>query len=413
MDNKDFDKIFSDGLEEEQDFGFQEKDWEEVSWVIHAQPKRKFVWWRWLVPVLLIAFGGVVYCLASDLKSARKEISVLHHDIGKLQIIKSDTQYQKVTIIEYDTIRKTIIDEQIVSKKRIVYIDVPGLKSESNTNKNTKSNTNLLNTSKRLGLSESLERGAEEIVEPLGAIDLLEPISLQLEDELKAGKTKEEHFYKTELKPSISKPWHKNKLKIGITNAWGVSESSTNDFYERNAGDKVKKYMLDLGVQGEWAFNHRWRVSGTVAYDRIRLLSPMLSEEVLSQLNLDPSLGNLLSSKTIQAAIHYKIGIKYYLRTHQKWLPYGGVYASAQSNRSQKISTIYTVNYQPGIVNSKTTLRKNKFRMNSLTQFFGYEFRLSDKFSWQVEQWWRINLWKTDDQMYSTFGIRNTVLYHF
>ena len=63
MDNKDFDKLFSDGLEEEQEFDFRESDWEEVSERIQTNSKRKILWWQWLIPIMLLVFSGITYCL--------------------------------------------------------------------------------------------------------------------------------------------------------------------------------------------------------------------------------------------------------------------------------------------------------------------------------------------------------------
>ena len=63
MDNKDFDKHFSDQLGQEQDFGFQEADWSDLNERMTARQgkRRRFILPFWMAAAGSILLGGIFY----------------------------------------------------------------------------------------------------------------------------------------------------------------------------------------------------------------------------------------------------------------------------------------------------------------------------------------------------------------
>lgn len=406
MDNKDFDKIFSDRLQEEQHFDFQESDWDEVVSSIQKKPRRKFLWWMWLIPFLFAGFAIVIYSLKSDLNEANKEVLNLNQKIKKLEILKSDTQYQTVTITKYDTIQKIIFEEKNFQIKGNRTQEIsPKLIS---TIKETSPKEVIKSLADSVFMDSKIDSDDKTLNE---AITLLELIDLREEGELDLPEEKEKRFYLKEISRNKEQSLFTDRLKIGLTNAWGVNEKYENGFYNSDTISSLKGFMFDFGIRSEWAFNKRWRAMATIGFERITLKGAHLSDFYRGLLVPSYS-SNFIEAMTVQTNVNYQLGIKYFLLKNKMWIPYIGTSLNAQSNLGQKITASYLVNNDYSESNS-LTIRRPDFRLNSVSQLFGFEYRISNRLSWQIEQWYRFNVWKSEGQNYARFGIRNTVLFHF
>ncbi len=423
MDNKEFDNIFAKGLREEQEFDFKELDWTEVAVRIEEDPgSKRMLWWKWLFPLLLLVAVGFIIYLSSGLNASKKEISLLKEKINSSSIAQIDTTYDKITVYEYDTIIKEVIKEKpIIQEKSLssfIYrneISSPFQSNYSQTiryNLNTKGGTNdNLNSSLISPIESKNSAIGEEQLEPI-SVDLLEPIAL-LEPEKLVSENEYEapQFYKMQMTQIKKRKWYKGRLKVGITNAWGITENKSNNYYVKNASNDVRKFMFDLGLRAEYSITEKLRAMATVSYDQIRLSAPELND--LADTLLAPDLfGELDKAKVRQSAVYYQIGLKYFTKTRRKWMPFGSLSIEAQSSVNHKLTGTFTYSYQAPVENV-VNLKRNGFQLNSLTSSFGFEYHISNQLTWQVESWSRFNLWKKEDQMYGSFGIRNTVLYHF
>ena len=400
MDNQDFDKIFAEGLGKEQEFDFRESDWMEVEEVIQAKSKDRLIWWRWLIPVLFLLFGGIIYCLLTDLREAKSEVLELTEKISRQTFEAIDTQYKKVTILEYDTIRKTIVQENIIERNIYKAVNPQHIGKETQLTKES--------TLEKANLQE--RKSYENLEKPIPVSSLseipLKEVSLDFEEE-------NEHYYLDEKQFPEKKKGLKDRLKIGLTNAWGFSEGYSRGDSLPGFNGFSKKIVFDLGLRGEWQFNNRLRVRTAVSLGYILFNTSDVGEtlRLSERVPADPE-GELANARISQTTLNYQLGIKYFLGEYKKWIPYVGLSMEARARLNQKIRASYHYVYQ--LPNTKSGSFKNSdLTLNSFIQFIGYEYQFSDRFSWQVEGWHQFNFKKEIDKIYPRFGIRNTLLYHF
>ncbi|MFT5383030.1 MAG: hypothetical protein ACI81W_000426 [Saprospiraceae bacterium] len=402
MDNQDFDKIFSGGLGEEQEFDFRESDWEEVAEAIASKSKDRLLWWRWLIPIMFIVFGSVIYCLVSDLKVTKREVLVLNEKLSARQIEKTDTLYNKITIITYDTIHQIVTKEKGRTKNNYS-VNQPIEFYNNESSFNDKSNTKRADTNENINY-----KNVAELIPVISLSEIpLKEVEIQIDKE-------EEHFYLTETQFPEKKRGIKDKFKIGLTNGWAVTENYSAIDSTSSVNGLGKKVMLDFGLRGEWAFNKHLSTIATVSIEHVRFNSfdKVVDKLAVYEAVLPDASGGLIKARTSQTNLNYKLGVKYLFGAHKKWTPYAGVNIEAQSRLIQKAEASYFYAYQE--INTKSAEYRNPdFKITALTLFAGYEYQFSGRFSWQVEAWHRFNFNKEIDQIYARFGIRNTVLYHF
>ncbi len=404
MDNRDFDKIFSDGLGEEQHFDFRESDWEEVASHIQKEPKRFFVWWRWLIPILLIVSSTVIYCLVADLRMAEKTIQSLNEKIEDQQLSSRDIVFQKNNQIGSDSSSINSFQNKLLEKEIISAKKRPPLSSESPA-------------SVKFVEEEVLHQPSEsatEYLEEQEPITLLEEIPIR-EVALELEFEKEhEHYY---LKDDYSSPKRlqvRDRLRIGLTGTWGLTEGFSSQDSTFGINNLFEKNMIELGIRAEWSFNNRWSANAILGFDYVSYNTTDSDDVSTGAIEgLSPDFGGELTNlKFSQIGFNYQLGLKYQFGSRKKWLPYLGLNIAARSNLKQKANASYFYVYQEPN-NRSAAYSKTMFKVNSISPFVGVEYRFSRDFSWQIEGVYNFNLWKTNDQLYNKLGIRNTILFHF
>lgn len=402
MDNQEFDQIFSGRLQEEQDFDFRESDWKEIAPVLAARQRRGLAWWSWLLMGLLVFALLIIYGLATELTEAKEQVTNLQVESKFSQIEKVDTVFNKITITTYDTIVKTIFKENVVLEE----------KSNSSELKNISSSIGILGPIKE-GVEKEKNQAKIESYENLESeqeLELLLPLSLNVP--LTSEKIKEEtHFEPKRIYTKPRKSIYRKTLSLGFTNAWGLTENQTNSFYQRNSENSVKRFVFDLGLRAELAWNPNLRILATVAYNQVNLKTPFVLDSLIRGGIANG--GFLDIAKVQQGAVHYELGLKYVFNNGKKWKPFGGLSVAYQSALRYRVVVTSAYSYQLDKTTNTNTIKRASFQFNSIRQFFGYEYQISDRLAWQVEQWYRFNFWKDRSQMYGAFGIRNTLVYRF
>ncbi|MFK7810108.1 MAG: hypothetical protein AB8F74_20040, partial [Saprospiraceae bacterium] len=152
MDNKDFDKIFSEKLKETQEFEYMDSDWENVAGRIQPpeEEERRFSKWFWLLGLGFLIMTGTSLYLASSLNSTNKHLVELKEAVsnqGTKTVVVPDTVFEKVTITKIDTIYKTKVVEPVAIRKSIVGNDKnEKVKTPKSTIQSYPSSTNTTNS---------------------------------------------------------------------------------------------------------------------------------------------------------------------------------------------------------------------------------------------------------------------------
>jgi outer membrane protein W len=130
MDNKDFDKLLSDKLNETQSFEYMEADWDNVAGRLTPLPKKKRRGggWLWLFGLGFLFMAATSIYLANTLNKTNKYLVELKTAVAELEqgrasqknIEKVDTIFKQVIITQYDTLNVATINNQIVPQKSIV-----------------------------------------------------------------------------------------------------------------------------------------------------------------------------------------------------------------------------------------------------------------------------------------------------
>lgn len=398
MDNQEFDKLFSDQLQEEHNFGFRESDWEEVAARLSADRRRKPIWWwRWGLGLLLLGLIGLSAYFYYQLKNTKGALSELHTKVTK---IKEEAKTAEHIIVDTIRIKDTVI-QKIPST-----VTYTSLKIER-PNVSTISKSNQLSiTNNTAPLSQEVV--AEENPESEIVTDLLPEIELKA-DSLVMTKTEKERYYLDIYQFPVKKKGIKDRLKIGFTNAVGLTQTPADDSLAWLQGLDEKRLTFDIGLQAEWLFTKRLSVLAGINYSYIGFKVSAGLDRYGGYYGIDDFTEYV---KISQTAIHYRLGFKYLHGDYQKWRPFAGLLLHAQSSQIWTSRQKFVPDFMEGqTVTTKT--RIPDFRLNALEPVLGFEYRISKTFSWQMEAWYRYHFTSREDQFYSFMGIRNTIFYHF
>ncbi len=396
MDNQEFDKIFSDKLRQEQAFDFRETDWEEVAGRIGSKTKfRRFFWWFFALALITVSLSSAyLYFKLGINQSINQQLIEQIDDLEEQyqeKAIKADTVYLKDTIYQALPPGKQKIKTQ--SGRKVI--------SSGNKHLVEKSEPLLvLEVLDSVGSSyENLSREAS--VEPFTKI-ALKAVNLHYEEE-------EERYYLEDRKFLKARKRWQDRLKIGLTTAFGITKTPATDSLAFLQGLDKKRATFDLGIQLEWALGYKIRALAGVNFSYIRFEIPGGLEDYGGYYGNTDFMENLNIS---QSAIHYRLGLKYVHQDYKKWTAYAGLLLNAQSNQNWTTRIQYLPDFMDGRL-EKSSIRDAAFRINALEPFIGLEGQISNRFSWQLETWYQYHFQQREDQIFTLTGLRTSFVYHF
>jgi len=453
MDNKDFDKIFSNKLEETQSFEFRESDWAEVSERLQ-QPKRKKRggYWFWMLGAACLVLGLSTVYLAIDLNNTKQELATIQESLQKQQQADKSTTISKTnTPIENNI---NIANNQRPEKENTVQTE--SKKNQFITNSNTESKSKTLtktydNTTNNLtSIATDLKNNTspnlttqtneKKKLETLNAATLIaneesvhrenipsvELLALNVLSAFPLEELGEESidFEPTPIIPKLKK-YTKSKNRFGITTGVSLPEklvdvSSSDGSLNRNA--------FDFGLHYSRDFFKKLNVWASVSYHTISykdkkfntlLSSNFLNAERFATLgNADPSAEITSKADARKNVLQYSLGVNYFLLQKNRWGLYAGLSAHAQTklnnkifvkdNQANSLSDSFLESYK-----EQSNKKTDAFRFHTIAAQLGYRFDLSKYLSCQLEASYQPKLAPNSTRIYEPLGLRTVVSYNF
>ncbi len=451
MDNKEFDKLFSDKLNETQSFDFDESGWNEVAEQIRPEQskKRPFPWF-WLFAFALLSLGGVCAYLMYSLHTAHNTINSIEEKLSLRENTKEDNSIEKTTLVLYDTIYKTvIIEEQQISNKYSEH-------KSSNNNQNKRLLTssgftqyyqNAFNSIQRIVIPsntifKSLEsqaqtqKGANAIEERNEEIKNINPsvasaltntykyrfaMPMQKIDPLSLTylKTtiKDPIFYfdspKNIIKKKIREPFI-DKFSIGLLA--GVAQVKNN--FDINDLNIIKKSSWNAGLRLAYQFTDHINVWSSISY-----MQQNYQETELDSLSRAPdvyypsSFNEIDRLELINEAMQVRLGLNYRFLHTNRWRTYIGLSTELEYLIRQNSTVYYTASYSPTLLNIsqviKTGLNEQSPMVNTIIPTAGFEFDITPKLTWRCEAWFKQELKTNTNHFSQPFGIQTGISYNF
>lgn len=453
MDNKDFDKIFSNKLEETQSFEFRESDWEEVSERLQ-QPKRKkrTAWWFWMLAAACLVMGLTMVYLAVDLNNTKQELANIQESLQQQSQNTTTTQNPTSPIensnnnFNNQTTQDDIL-EQINKQKPLpptklntkVNPILPTKTASNTTSTQLAPVTKLNNNSKPITtthLSEKVEtkKSTSATTKPveinklnkkytnteLLALNVLSAFPLETKGEKPIGS---EPTFDT---PLLNKQTTR-KSRLGFTAGWSLPENFID--VESNKGE-VDRNAFDIGLHYSYDLTKRMNAWTSISFHSLKYKTKNISrsanyglledigfpaggdEDTLEQQNLD---NNTAAVDATRNVLRYSLGLNYFLLQKNRWGLYTGLSAHAQTKLNNKIF----IDESRANVNaefSSLDLNSNKklFQYHTLAAQIGCRFDLNNNLSWQLEAFSQPRLWRSKStKVYEPFGLRTILAYKF
>ena len=459
MDNKDFDEMFSNKLQETQSFEFRESDWEEVSERI-KQPKRKkrAGIWFWMLAAACLLLGLATAYLAIDLNDTKRELAEVQASILSQSSVNSTSSSAEKTIdiaidklersdqTRSENVLKEILDKEdqaIAKSEKIIENNFPSPTNNSivsiTTNSNNKLSPNLLEPTNKKTNSGELSSSTDNEIKTGIATELNSDIETSIVSDLTTAaeitqlsafpleiETKEIDFKPSPLTPKTKKE-SKQRSRLGITAAWALPEkliesNSENSSIKRKAFDLGLNYSFDITKRiNTWAavsfHTTTYKTENLDRADRASLLE--FGDLVLIDNNSVPvgqGASEAESDVTAkQNVLRYSLGANYTFLQKTRWGLYSGLSAQAQTKINNKI--FIGGNDDGALVEdsfeSNSQGKKEAFRLHAFVAQVGCHFDISKKLSWQFEAYSQLKLAPKSNRIYEPFGLRTIVSYRF
>ncbi len=405
MDNKDFDKLFSDKLSETQSFEYMDADWDNVAGRLSSpkKKKRRGGGWLWLFGLGFLFMAGTSIYLASTLNKTNKHLIELKTAVAELEkeqtekvtIEKVDTIFKQVTILQYDTVKSTRESEQVLVGRSSIgnnslleapdnIINSSTVPNERKTQKVKLENTFIAKTKKQNHIQElnnnikaiETKTTAEVIPNNDKLLDIESLWMKSLSSSLLSSEMKWRPIDDFQEVPATVKVNKKKKLawkylSIGITGGSFLSRELSNrdnpngSFDYDLLGDDFgsvelkNRFGWDIGVALQYQLGAKFSLTGAVHFQQniysgnegatsaLKAISEFASGDDFlldNESTPNPNSEESINSYTFkQRMIAYQLGVNYTFRNGKKWRPYVGLSASATSMIKQTLYTDSTV----------------------------------------------------------------------
>ena len=442
MDHKDFDKILSDKLKEEQDFAFLESDWKDLEKDLPQDGKDRKGFWLWFLGSLLALMAISYLCFQNN---------SLENKIVKLEVEVKDINEQ---INAKETIRKTVIlYDTIYEKVKIPFVlDAASdpLVQLKNENKTLKNQIHNLHSSVQENTIGQRQKELEivklnEIIQALNTTvkkqqDLIDKKNIELNQKglpilqmpyLDANLNPLPSYGKRPLpeleeiiveknKPSFfSKP----QFRLGGFASFGQldkidleeysNKTNTNNFYQFGILTEfllAKKIGLQFGLGYERSRVDVDGLSGNYfSINRNDLDELIFDFDPLLGVYEDLSLNNFILTKH---ALLVDLHLKYYFLKNTKLRPYANLGIQSSFRFKSQTKTEY-FNEPENLIKDNLTTNSKSFSLGSVIGGAGLEAQFFNKISWQLEGQYYYPLSNEKSVVKNTWGIRTAVLYNF
>lgn len=407
MDN--FDKIFSDKLQETQEFDFQETDWQEVSdrLDMHA-PVATASWKKAIVPLIMLSLLGAVGLLWLKLDNTNSELQQLKENLFERTL--RDTVIQ--TIVLRDTIFASENQNSNINTHDISWVGKPvaGVVNPFlSLGDNLAKNINQTFSSHSF-LYESLNSKIPQLGVQGRATDVFDQMT-------------EAPDYLPGLTPKGVKQEEHNPILIArnapLNNYPGfqllgaqVGLVVGKSFIPNNQLTAVSS--ANWGLKAEFLLLNNLRlVAGLDFYNlKYEAQSDFLGREI--PLPEDPTYlsEDLIFSQSTQNFTQLQLGLKYVFPTELSVLPYVGLnyFASAKFNKE------FYYLYDPAIYSLpefETTFQNTDITGNGFGIDLGIEYQAKDWLSIQFETYYHLSNRRLESLYHDLLGVRTAVLFRF
>jgi len=428
--------LFGDKLTPEQPFDFRESDWEEVAMVLDKNKRRdKLGIWFWPALLGVLSIATVIW-LFNDLQNTKRLVEKLENQTYHNNIIITDTIRKKVTVIEYDTIRKTIISEE----KPLLKTTAKKIRTEKETKiswTTTKTFTDtttgkdcdcsddeLLKTENGL-LNSPLIESIKETSEKNNLVDnklqatqkerqtksnLFHPLSIDALIDSMNVKPREVTTPEIVTVPSkrILKSTQEKQFKIGIVAGYQFPKEQGRLVSDTIGNQIYKSYQI--GLRTEYNLTDHWTISADFTHQKLNYRVNGLDtiEGVFIERELPDGLDTI---RIQQKNWNYAIGLKYRFGKNSKIQPYGSLYLHAKSTLRQDGKGQIRNYGDPVFFEEKRS--DSNFRLQGLEPSMGFNYRLKRNLSWQLEGHYLFHFNEKIDRLRNGFGFRTALMVHF
>lgn len=445
MDNQEFDKILADQLRKTQSFERVESDWEHITGQLHTPTKKKKRgFWFFFSPFAFLLLTSTIIGLFYQLNKTNQQLNELQQSLHQLDLINHDTIHKTVTVVKYDTIVQTIRIvhneekrfnssnsqqrhfantestkhgnhlRQNTYPKSIPTQDFSILNQQVSTQKTTwPFSTENPEISAQISDNKN-NRNASLSMDKVSTTVQANSLNMSI---AVAPRSLIAYCNKLDIPPSIKKTnrplFDLNKVAVGVAIGWSSlgRHTSVNESYD---SEFIKKRGWDIGLRLNYQFTSRIIAFADIAFQKFRYQTN-LADSIWGVTSMASELvdGSITTEgATIQQqAIHYRLGLNYFLLKHNRWQPFIGLSLEAQSNLKQELSTTYVQEYQ--LIDSTQVTHNNTFQLQSIVPAVGLKINLSKQISWQSEVWYQQKIWTDPERMYTPFGIRSNLSFHF
>lgn len=428
-----FDDIFAQQLQQEQEFDFRESDWQEVADRLGPSPTPVpapsfFNWKAWATAAILLSLLGGIGWLAVELKDAKDAIQELKNQ-PVAENLRVDTIYKEVAVVRVDTVFKTRTIATAAPTKYFNTTPFFANNQRFNTHDISVTGTGMLGTSffspffngsrrtvfgARVGGTD-VSAETEEIDNLEGLTDLKKLAILDGEALILPTtelKIKEVSTADLTLKndPRMRDYLRPIGMKIGV--------SAGKSFI--TAGDLTNVASSNVGVKGELQFVQNVSLTSgvdwfnvsyqTTEFSNLGREIPMPDLEDLGSAN--PS--DLTFASVSESFTQYKVGLKYAFPTKTTATPYIGINYLASSNFKKDFYYFFDIAPAQGLdVELEANNRFNRFNSDGFGLDVGVELQTQKWLSLQIEGYYHFITPEMRSQYYDLVGIRLAALVNF
>ena len=430
MKEKDFDKVFSDKLNQDRHLTFEEKDWEILSKRLNDNDSIKASlnnaqqkYWRWLLPLLLLLLGFNAWML-SKMNTTQNENAALIEQVKEVKTLlekqntvlpKQQTLYITDTVVVYKTLYKTLY--KTVYKNAPIPFPTPNIGQHINatpsvfepiltpnagiTNPNVSRNIGEISKSKEKQSDNTLLTNENNgVINHIPTIDLPSVIAYTAKPELIVLKDNNR----------IVQPIPSTKKRLYVGWSGGLINYHTQWFNKDNIEFSRNEQSYQTGIKAELGLNDNWRITASADYCPYNF-----------QINWQDKRYNLPEPSSYYSRYTFKsvvgsqkmylgaVGLKY-LFAGNTIRPYLGVAYSAM--RIAPFTAVYTFtdtwkNYTPEVQSPNNINILNIAHLQG-----GLELKIGKKLLFQTEGFYYKDINKVE-KTFDLFGLCGAILYGF
>jgi Outer membrane protein beta-barrel domain len=448
MNERDFDKLFSEELTVEEDFQFTEHKWGKMEKHLDgylATRRRGYFWWLLSIPFLglfwlLNSAQKDIQNLTSEIRSL-KEAKVAIAPPSSLSSIKNDTIYKHIVIKRYDTIYQTVVRREVLNSNDVAYrIEKPILKNNTIDNtkadviitpKSNKSEGNKLDTANATIEAQNIAHsnlnsqpsnpstplsilGKKQLFDTtISKKDSVKDFEKRADitektntDSLKNEKTQtdssknivvtatlEDNKQDTVSQSKIVEKEDKKGVNISkkllpILKPMRLSayEVGATSGWATIGGDNISNQGgYSLGVKAGVGLGNHFKIVGETQYIGLGFETNRLNDRLNIPPINPPTTNDVFRNVRVeQPYIHYSLGL-HYAFSIKRFKPYVGVSALGQSKLEEKFNYRFINNLTREDITIKTSRHDGAFQMSYLRTHLGVSYPILEKWSAQLE----------------------------